>query len=54
VAETTIHGNMATTTYSGGTTTEFIKPGQDSLHPSVEGGPGQFTAAWRYLGGREV
>ena len=53
VAETTIHGNMATTTYSGGTTTEFIKPGQDSLHPSVEGGPGQFTAAWRYLGGRD-
>jgi hypothetical protein len=30
VAETTFHGNTATTTWSPGTTTEFIKPGQDA------------------------
>jgi hypothetical protein len=40
VAETTIHGNMATTTYSGGTTTEFIKPGQDAYIRVLKVAPG--------------
>jgi hypothetical protein len=31
----------------------IYQAGTGRLHPSVEGGPGQFTAAWRYLGGRD-
>jgi hypothetical protein len=40
VAETTIHGNMATTTYSDVTTTEFIKPGQDAYIRVLKVAPG--------------
>jgi hypothetical protein len=50
VAETTIRGNTATTTYSPGTTTEFVKPGQDAyirvlrLAPGTPPPPGAISA----------